>query len=76
VVKFDRNGRPDRDFGEGGVFTRRVGSHSPLLTATLQRDGRVVVGGYALTGSPPGGFVEDPSPFENMQMLLMRFKAL
>lgn len=74
VVKFHRNGRPDRRFGEAGVFTRRVGYDSPLLTAMLQRDGRVVVGGYALTGSPPEGFVEDPSPFEDMQMLLMRFE--
>lgn len=74
VVKFTRDGRRDRSFGQGGVFTRRVGYDSPLLTAMLQRDGRVVVGGYALTG--PEGFVEDPSPFEDMQMLLMRFKAL
>ncbi len=75
VVKFNRNGLPDRDFGRAGVFTRRVGYDSPILTAMLQRDGRVVIGGYALTGNPPEDFVEDPSLWEDMQMLLMRLKA-
>ena len=74
-MKFFRYGRPDRSFGEAGVFTRRVGYDSPVFTTTLQRDGRIVIGGYALTGRPPEGFVEDPDPFEDMQMLLMRFKA-
>lgn len=76
VLKFDRDGRRDRRFGEAGVFNRRVGYDSPVLTAMLQRDGRVVVGGYALTGSPSEEPVEAPSFFEDMQMLLMRLKAL
>jgi uncharacterized delta-60 repeat protein len=75
VLKFNRDGRLDRGFEDAGVFRRQVGYSSTAFSSMFDRNGRVVVGGYARPGDPPGGFVESPSPFENMHMLLMRFTA-
>jgi uncharacterized delta-60 repeat protein len=75
VLKFNRDGRPDRGFADAGVFRRQVGYDSTVFSSVFDRNARVVVGGYARPGKPPQGFVESPSPFEDMHMLLMRFTA-
>ena len=73
VLKFNRDGRPDRGFAQSGVFRRRVGYDSAVFSSMFDRNGQVVVGGYTRPGNPPQDFVESPSPFEDMHMLLMRF---
>jgi len=52
VLRFLQNGRPDLTFGQGGLFTRRLGYDSTAFTALVQPEGKVVVGGF-VTPKPP-----------------------
>ena len=79
VLRFLPSGKPDPSFARSGVFTRKVGFSSVAYTALLQRDGKVVIGGYADTKGgtptlPPEAAEEGPEdPLESAHFMLMRF---
>ncbi len=79
AVRFLPSGKPDPSFARSGVFTRKVGFSSVAYTALLQRDGKVVIGGYAVAKGgtptlPPEAAEEGPEdPLESAHFMLMRF---
>lgn len=78
ALRFLPNGKPDPSFGNSGVFTRKVGISSVSYAAILQRDGKVTIGGYAVTkGGPPTLPLEEEgleNPLESAHFMLMRFR--
>jgi uncharacterized delta-60 repeat protein len=72
VQRFLPDGRPDPSFGHAGCFTRQIGYESAAYAAVVQRDGKVVVGGYAKPNPEP--FVEVETPYTNAHFMLMRFR--
>ncbi|MFE2148158.1 hypothetical protein ACFXA3_41710, partial [Streptomyces sp. NPDC059456] len=56
VARYLPDGRPDRTFGTGGRVVTAVTPHDDEAQALrIQRDGRIVVAGYAGTGDGPEG---------------------
>jgi uncharacterized delta-60 repeat protein len=72
VLRFLPNGRPDPSFGHDGFFTRQIGYESAAYAAVVQKDGEVVVGGYAKPNPEPN--VEVEFPYTNSHFMLMRFR--
>ena len=60
VLRFLPNGKPDPSFGNSGFFARPIGYESVAFTALLQRDGKVVIGGFAKPNPPPAGLKSNP----------------
>jgi uncharacterized delta-60 repeat protein len=56
VARYLPDGRPDLSFGLGGIITTDFASESydDPYALVLQRDGKIVLGGYTNTGSGPG----------------------
>ncbi|MFO0806318.1 MAG: FG-GAP-like repeat-containing protein [Gemmataceae bacterium] len=53
VARFRPNGLPDFTFGGGdGKFTFDVGGTDVATSVAIQRDGKIVIGGYTDSGSP------------------------
>jgi uncharacterized delta-60 repeat protein len=64
IARYNADGTPDTNFGNGGAFTRRLTTHDPtyfdyseretnLTALALQADGKIVgVGGVDVTGQP------------------------
>lgn len=77
VLRFLANGRLDPGFGNGGFFVHHIGFESSALTALVQRDGKVVIGGFAsLSHTTPVG--EEEEGFESIltdaRFAMMRFR--
>jgi uncharacterized delta-60 repeat protein len=76
ILRFLADGRLDPGFGHQGFFTRHIGFESAALTALVQRDGKVVVGGFASLSHalPPEAEEELESTLVNARFALMRFR--
>jgi uncharacterized delta-60 repeat protein len=77
VLRFLADGRPDPSFGRGGLFLHHIGFESAALTALVQRDGKVVIGGFAsLSHTPPVGEEEEgfESTLTDARFAMMRFR--
>jgi len=74
AARFLPSGNLDRTFARRGLFTHDFGGESVAYAALAQRDGRVVIGGRAITSEP--SVPEDefpPSVFDGAQVFLIRF---
>lgn len=69
VFRYLPNGNPDRDFGDAGVFSERIGKASQAYSALIQSDGKLVVGGRSDQSGNPR---EHEFPLENSEFLLLR----
>jgi uncharacterized delta-60 repeat protein len=75
VLRFLADGRPDPSFGHRGFFTRHIGFESMALTALVQRDGKVVIGGFARFHTVPHeAETELESLLVNARFALMRLR--
>lgn len=75
ALRFLTDGRPDPGFGHRGLFTRHIGFESAALTALLQRDGKVVIGGFASFHTVPHEAESElESSLANARFALMRFR--
>lgn len=58
LVRYNANGSLDTGFGTAGIVTTPVGSGHDIANAlTLQSDGKILVVGGTITGTPSGAFV-------------------
>ena len=72
ALRFLPNGEPDPSFGHAGFFTSPIGYASAAFAALVQRDGKLVIGGFVKPRAPR--FQEIEYPPESPHFTLMRFR--
>jgi uncharacterized delta-60 repeat protein len=71
LVRYNTDGSLDPSFGTGGVVITDFGYQDVCRAVVLQRDGKIICGGYSGTGG--GGFGEEPGLGDKADFAMARY---